>query len=203
MTSDGTVYIVEDDAAARRSVQHLLEAAGFIAIAYESAPAFLEAAAAQLSPGCLLLDLRLPEMSGLDLQARLNEQGQHLPVIVMTAFGDVQSAVRALKAGAVDFIEKPFNDERLFEAIRTAQVGLVRSARERDIDDAAERIAALSPREREVLGALVAGQSNKVIAHELGISVRTVEVHRARMLDRLRAHTLAEAVRLMVMSALA
>jgi two-component system response regulator FixJ len=142
-------------------------------------------------------------MDGLELQSRLLALGVLLPVIVMTGQGDVQSAVRAMKAGAIDFIEKPYDDEVLLNAIGAALGRAGAPDRDREVLEAARRIAALSPREREVLDALVAGRPNKVVAFDLGISVRTVEVHRARMMDRLGARQLAEAIRLAVMAKLA
>jgi two-component system response regulator FixJ len=129
--------------------------------------------------------------------------GNHLPVIVITGQGDVQTAVQAMKGGAVDFIEKPYSDEVLIKAIKSALSVPGQADRDREAIEAAQRVAALSPREREVLDALVAGRPNKVIAHDLGISVRTVEVHRARMMERLGVRQLAEAIRLAVMARLA
>jgi two-component system response regulator FixJ len=156
-----------------------------------------------LSGGCVLLDVRLPGMDGLEVQERLTKLDLFLPVIVMTGQGDVQTAVKAMKAGAVDFIEKPFAEEVLLNTIEAALAMADRPDRHREALEAAARIAALSPREREVLDALVAGRPNKVIAFDLGISVRTVEVHRARMMDRLGVGQLAEAIRLAVMANLA
>ena len=199
MQAEPTIHIVDDDGAVRRSLECLLYAAGFKSMAYETALSFLDAAS-KVSAGCVFLDVRMPEMDGLELQARLNRMGCSLPVIVMTGGGEVEDAVRAMKAGAVDFIEKPFDDERLFGAIEEA---LTMSARNREAAEAAERIGALSRRERQVLDALSAGRPNKVIAYDLGISVRTVEVHRARMLERLGVRSLAEAIRLAVLATLA
>jgi two-component system response regulator FixJ len=197
-----TVYVVDDDAAVRRSLEWLLDAAGFRPVLFETAAAFLEARPAP-THGCVLIDIQMPEVGGLELQSRMLELGITLPVIMMTGQGDVQSAVRAMKAGAVDFIEKPFDDTVLFTAIEAAFTRAARSHHLSELEEASRRVAELSPREREVLDALVAGQSNKVIAFELGLSVRTVEVHRARMMDRLGVRQLAEAVRLAVMARLA
>jgi two-component system response regulator FixJ len=199
METEHTVHVVDDDPAVRRSLEQLLESAGFRSVIYETAPGFLDAAPT-LTAGCVLLDIRMPEMDGLELQARLNRLGFRPSVIVMTGHGDVQTAVRAMKAGAVDFIEKPFDDERLIAAIEAALAGSGQVSRDRE---AAERIATLSRREREVLDALVAGRQSKVIAHDLGLSVRTVEVHRARMMERLGTRRFAEAVRLAVLAGLA
>jgi two-component system response regulator FixJ len=142
-------------------------------------------------------------MDGLALQARLAKLDNNLPVIVITGQGDVQTAVRAMKAGAVDFIEKPYDDEVLVKAIELALSMPRQSDRDREAIEAVQRVAALSPREREVLDALVAGRPNKVIAYDLHISVRTVEVHRARMMERLGVRQFAEAIRLAVMARLA
>jgi two-component system response regulator FixJ len=202
MSVEPTVHVVDDDAGVRRSLERLLDATGFRTISYESPLAFLQVARG-LSAGCVLLDIRMPGMDGLELQSRLLALGVLLPVIVMTGQGDVQGAVRAMKAGAIDFIEKPYDDEVLLNAIGAALGRAGAPDRDREVLEAARRIAALSPREREVLDALVAGRPNKVVAFDLGISVRTVEVHRARMMDRLGARQLAEAIRLAVMAKLA
>jgi two-component system, LuxR family, response regulator FixJ len=199
MPADKTVYIVDDDAGVRRSLERLLDSAGLCARSYESPLAFLDAATG-LSAGCVLLDVRMPEMDGLTLQAWLSKLEVALPVIVITGQGDVQTAVRAMKAGAVDFIEKPYNDEALLNAIETALARAGQPDRVHEAGEAKRRIAELTPRERQVLDALVAGHPNKVIAYDLGISVRTVEVHRARMMERLGVHQLAEAIRLSVMA---
>ena len=201
MTAERTVHVVDDDAAVRRSLERLLDAAGFRAVSYETPMAFL-ASAPGLSSGCVLLDVRMPGMDGLTLQARLAKLDNHLPVVVMTGQGDVQTAVRAMKAGAVDFIEKPYDDGVLLKAIELALSLPRQSDRNREAAEAAQRVAALSPRERQVLDALVAGRPNKVIAYDLGISARTVEVHRARMMERLGVRQLAEAIRLAVMARL-
>jgi two-component system response regulator FixJ len=197
-----TIYVVDDDAAVRRSLERLVDAAGFRAVSYATSAAFLSAAPG-LPTGCVLLDIRMPGMDGLELQARMIELGISFPIIVMTAQGDVQGAVRAMKAGAIDFLEKPFSDELLFNAIEVAFARSKHTGGNQEVEEAAERIGKLSPREREVLDALVAGRPNKIIAYDLGLSVRTVEVHRARMMARLGVGQLAEAVRLAVMARLA
>jgi len=198
-----TVYIVDDDVALLASLERLLRSVGLAAVSFESAFAFLDAAPDDLVDGCLLLDIIMPGMDGLELQKRLNSLGFNMPVIVITAKGDVKKAVRAMKAGAVDFIEKPFSDDLLLGAINAASTRPRGSSRHREEMDAAERVAGLSPRERQVLEAFVAGRVTKQIAHDLGISTRTVEVHRTRMLKRLGIRSLAEAVRLAVMAAFA
>jgi two-component system response regulator FixJ len=202
MAAAPLVYVVDDDPAIRRSLERLLDAVGFRVTSYATPTAFL-GVAADLAIGCVLLDLRMPEMDGFEVQARLLLINPNLPVIVITAQGDVQTAVRAMKAGAVDFIEKPYSDDALIAAIESALKTGAATGRAADIAAAAALIATLSPREREVLEALVAGQPNKVIAFDLGISVRTVEVHRSRMMDRLGVHQLGQAVRLSVLAGLA
>ena len=196
------VHVVDDDPAIRRSLERLLDAVGFRVASYATPTAFLGVAQA-LAMGCVLLDLRMPEMDGFEVQARLLLINPDLPVIVITAQGDVQTAVRAMKAGAVDFIEKPYCDDALITAIESALNTGAANGRAADIAAAAVLIDTLSPREREVLEALVAGQPNKVIAFTLGISVRTVEIHRSRMMDRLGVRQLGQAVRLSVLASLA
>jgi two-component system response regulator FixJ len=201
MPTKPVVHIVDDDAAIRRSLERLLASAGFTPVAYETPLVFLAAASGRLT-GCILLDLWMPGMDGLEVQTRLRRMGILLPVIVMTAGGDVQTAVRAMKAGAIDFIEKPFDDEVLLNAIKASLAPAGQGDRADKTLDAARRLAALSPRERQVLDALLAGRPNKVIAYDLGLSVRTVEVHRARMMERLGVHQLSEAIRVAVMATL-
>lgn len=202
MTAAPFVYVVDDDPAIRRSLERLLDAVGFRVASYATPTSFL-GVAGDLAMGCVLLDLRMPEMDGFEVQARLLLINPDLPVIVITAQGDVQTAVRAMKAGAVDFIEKPYSDDALITAIESALKTGADKGRADDIAAAALLIDTLSPREREVLDALVAGQPNKVIAFSLGISVRTVEVHRSRMMDRLGVRQLGQAVRLSVLGSLA
>jgi two-component system response regulator FixJ len=151
----------------------------------------------------MLLDLRMPGMDGLELLARMSELAIDLPVIVLTGHGDVPTAVKAMKAGAVDFIEKPIDEAQLFTAIDAALAEKKPAARHHAVARASEQMALLSPRERQVLEAIAAGRPNKLIAYDLGISVRTVEVHRAHMLDRLGVRNIAEAIRIAVMAAVA
>ena len=191
-----TVFIVDDDEAMRESLEFLLKSAGLSVEAFDSAEAFLR----HLDPamdGCLLLDVRMPGMSGLDLQARLERDAINLPVILLTAHGDVPMAVRAMRAGAFDFIEKPCNDQVLLDRVNAA----VRHDRQRrDDDDAARRVQKraqhLSPREREVMQLVIEGLLNKQIASRLSISIKTVEVHRARVMEKMEADSLAELVRM-------
>ncbi|MCG2644786.1 MULTISPECIES: response regulator transcription factor [Bradyrhizobium] len=199
MAAERLIYVIDDDPAIRRSLERLLDAVGFQVVSYATPKSFLDVAGS-LVRGCVLLDLRMPQMDGFEVHARLRLINPDLPVIVVTAQGDVQTAVRAMKAGAVDFIEKPYSDDALLAAIESALKTSAATGRADDIAAAAALINTLSPRERQVLEALVAGQPNKVIAFGLGISVRTVEVHRSRMMDRLGVHQFAEAVRLWVLA---
>jgi two-component system response regulator FixJ len=201
MATERTVYVLDDDGAVLRSLQRLLNSANFEPIIFDRPDVFL-AAAKTFKTGCVLLDVRLPGMSGLEVQAQLHMMRNDLPVIIMTGEGDTHTAVRAMKAGAADFLEKPYSDHTLLTAIEAAFANEHRLNRDNEIEDAVRRIAILSPREREVLDALLAGQPNKLIAYQLGISVRTVEVHRARMMERLGLRQLAEAIRLGVMAGL-
>ena len=202
MTGKRIVHVVDDDAAVRRALMRLLRSEGLVAVAYETALAVLNAAPS-LSSGCILLDLQMPGMDGLELLARLGELGIELPVIVVTGHGDVPTAVRAMKAGAVDFIEKPIDETQLFAAIDAALSEKKFAVRDRAVAGATERMARLSPRERQVLEGIAVGRPSKLIAYDLGISVRTVEVHRAHMLDRLGVRNMAEAIRIAVMATLA
>lgn len=192
------VHVIDDDEAVRSSLALLLESAGVSVRSYASAAEFLSVAPS-LELGAVLTDVRMPEMDGLTLQRRLAEMGSRLPVIIMTGHGDVPIAVEALKAGATDFLEKPFDDSHLLEAVRAA-IATSRRMHEQIAATAgiAERIATLTPREREVLDRLVAGQPNKTIAYDLGTSPRTVEVQRARVMEKMGAHSLPELVRMVI-----
>ena len=197
-----TIHIIDDDEPVRRSLECLLSSQGFSTCSYPSAPAFVDSLA-RVVDGCVLLDVRMPEFDGLQLQAWLNERKFRLPVIVMTAYGEIKIAVRAMKAGAVDFIEKPFDSDYLLSAIEFAFDYARPAACNIEASKAVRRLAALSPRERQVLNLYMAGKYTKLVAHELGLSVRTVEVHRARMLHRLGVRQLGEAIRIAVMAQVA
>jgi two-component system response regulator FixJ len=200
-TPEQRVHVVDDDEGVRQSLQRLLNVKGYDSVLYDSAASFLKIAP-ELRGGCVLLDPKMPRIGGFEPQQRLTDSGIHIPVIVMTGEGGVPAAVRAIKAGAADFIEKPIDNERLLAAIDSALATPVTTDLNREATEAAKRVAALTRRERAVLDALVTGQSNKQIAHDLSISVRTVEAHRARMFGRLSIHGLAEAVRLAVLASL-
>jgi two-component system response regulator FixJ len=201
MLVERTVYVLDDDEAVLRSLERLLGSANFEPVTFERADDFL-AAAAGFKPGCVLLDVRLPGWDGLEIQTQLARMRSDLSVIIVTAQGDIQTAVRAMKAGASDFLEKPYSDNALLGAIEATLNQEHRIARKRDVADAVRRVASLSARERDVFDGLMSGRPNKVIAYELGLSVRTVEVHRARMMDRLGVRQLSEAILLGVMARL-
>jgi two-component system response regulator FixJ len=203
MANDMTVHVIDDDDAARDSLAFLLDCAGLTARTYASADAFLKARP-PLDHACLITDVRMPGLSGIELMHALKAQGQDVPVIVITGHADVPLAIQAMKAGAAEFIEKPFSDEAILGAIRSAiDRRADGDALETERRQALARIATLSQREREVLEGLVAGHANKVIAFDLDISVRTVEVYRANAMSKLHARSLSEAVRMMTIAELA
>jgi two-component system response regulator FixJ len=196
MPAKGLVHIIDDDVDVRQSLAFLLSAAGHAVQVHESAITFLEVIP-EVPSGCIVTDIRMPGMNGLELQRHLLELKLHWPVIVMTGHGDVSLAIEAMKTGAIDFIEKPFEDETLLSAVRAA-LAQYADARERSTLATAVqgRISQLSGREREVLDRLVDGKANKVIAYELGISPRTVEIYRAHVMTKMQAESLSELVRM-------
>jgi two-component system response regulator FixJ len=195
---DTVVHIVDDEEAIRNSLAFLLSGAGFAVRVHESATAFL-AIAPEISNGCLITDLRMPDMDGVDLLRRLRGLDAMLPAIVITGHGDVQMAVEAMKAGAIDFIEKPFSDYVLIESIsRAASRAAERVQSDAALEQVRQRVASLSERERQVLKGVVAGQANKTIAHQLGISPRTVEVYRAGLMGKMQAKSLPDLVRMVM-----
>ena len=195
MSAEPPVFIVDDDPDVRDSLALLLKSSGFQSETFDSATKFLASGGASRQ-GCLIADIRMPDMDGLALQEELTRRGALLAVIIVTGHGDVPLAVRAMKAGAVDFLEKPFDEEALiFSVKRAANQASSASNRVAALQDAQTRLADLTKREREVLDLVVAGRANKVIAHELGISPRTVELHRARVMDKMNARTVADLVR--------
>lgn len=198
MADNGTVFIVDDDPDIRNSLALLVESTGYKPKPYASGAAFLEGETPN-AVGCLLVDVQMPDMNGLELQQELSARHFHLPVVIMTGHGDVPIAVQAMKAGAVDFLEKPFNDDVLLDCISRA---LARLASADDAANAAreaeKRLTQLTERERQVLDLIVAGKANKVIAYELSISPRTVEIHRSRVMEKMDAGNLADLVRMVL-----
>jgi len=191
--NEKAVYVVDDDEAVRDSLTMLLESAGFAVESFASALDALSRCREQ-KPACVVTDVRMPGMDGLQFQEKLAENRVDVPVIVMTGHGDVPLAVRAMKAGAADFIEKPFADDTILRSLRTAI-----AERHQAVDpELTANLVSLTPREREVLDLLVAGHPNKVIAYRLDISPRTVEIHRARVMDKMRARSLPELVRMAI-----
>jgi two-component system response regulator FixJ len=196
MMADPKVYLVDDEQAVRRSISFMLKTAGMEVEGFESGEAFLKVASS-LDPGCVLLDVRLGGIDGLAVQQLLRDRGIMLPVIIITGHGDVGLAVRAMKAGAVDFIEKPFEKATLIGAIAQAQLHNQGIEQLHRLAAAAQaQLNVLTPRERDVLEGLVNGQSNKVVAYDLGISPRTVEIHRANLMAKLGVHSLSDALRI-------
>jgi two-component system response regulator FixJ len=198
MASNPVVHIIDDDEAARQSLAFMLSSAGLAVRVYRSARAFLDSLD-KVQCGCLITDVRMPEMTGIELLHRIKQQAFCLPAIVITGHGDVPLAVEAMKAGAVDFIEKPFDEQAILDAVQAA---LERSGEGEDEDVAAValRLASLSERERQVLDGLFAGRPNKAIANDLGISPRTVEVYRANLMAKMRAKSLSELIRMAIVA---
>ena len=190
------IHLVDDDEAIRRSAGFMLKTSGFRVQTYETGVELLKQVRS-LEPGCILLDIRMPEMDGLEVQRALREAGCMLPVVIMTGHGDVSVAVQAMKAGAVDFIEKPFEKQSLLTSLDVARGRLEQaSAGATRAEEAGHRLNVLTPRERDVLIGLVNGLPNKTIAYDLGISPRTVEIHRANLMEKLEVRSLSEALRI-------
>ena len=195
MSQGKNVYVIDDDPAIRGSLDFLLGAAGFSVRAFDSGQVFLDQLA-KLEHGCVVTDMRMPGIDGMELLRRVNSGARKLPVIVMTGHGDVPLAVEAMKLGALDFLEKPFEDDRLIGMIETALSGQQNGSKsEAAMADMAARVASLTQRERQVIQGLVTGQSNKTIAREYNISPRTVEVYRANVMTKMQAGNLSELVR--------
>jgi two-component system response regulator FixJ len=200
MATELIVHVVDDDPAVRDSLAFLLDTAGLVSRSYASAPELL-AAADRLAPGCIVTDVRMPEMSGLEMVRRLSDLGVRHPVIVMTGHADVPLAIEAVRAGVKDFIEKPFDDEAFIASVRSAlSQGFEAAQQDEKTQDIRARLDSLSARERQVLDGLVAGQANKVIAYDLGISPRTVEVYRANVMTKMEARSLSELVRMSMLT---
>lgn len=193
------VHVVDDDAGLRRSLRFLLDSVGWSVKLYASAEEFLDLAAPPSQPSCLLLDIRMPAMSGLELQQVLRERGVHLPILFMTGHADVSMAVQAMKSGASDFIEKPFKDQMLLDAVAAAIRRSAEALEETQRRDAALGVlAALSPREKEAARLIARGQPNKLIAASLGISEKTVHIHRQHIMEKAAISSAAELARLML-----
>ena len=194
--AEKVVHVIDDDDSVRRSVGFMLKTSGYKVQSYSSGAEILKEAKS-LETGCILLDIRMPGMDGLEVQQALRNHGVAMPVIIMTGHGDVPLSVRAMKAGAIDFIEKPFEKEVLITAIESGFGELRRADLGREkAKDAGVRLQVLTPREREVLDGLAQGLPNKTIAYDLGISPRTVEIHRANLMTKLGVRSLSEALRL-------
>ncbi|WP_338468456.1 response regulator FixJ [Novosphingobium sp. ZN18A2] len=203
MANDAVVHIIDDDEAVRDSLAFLLDCEDIATRTYESAVQFLKVAS-DIEAGCIVTDVRMPEMSGVDLVGRLKEAGVTHPIIMITGHADVPMAIQAMHAGVADFIEKPFSDDTILNAVRSAlaeQQG--RNAIEQERDTIRAKLATLSGREGEVMEGLVEGKANKVIAYDLGISARTVEVYRANVMTKMAARTLSELVRMVMIARLA
>jgi len=196
MTTKGHVYVIDDDEAMRDSLSFLLDSSGFGVTLFDDAQAFLDALP-RLGFGCVVSDVRMPGLDGIELLKRMKAQHSPFPILIMTGHGDVPLAVEAMKLGAVDFLEKPFEDDRLTTMIETAIRQAEPAAKNEAISqDIAARVASLSPRERQVMEGLIAGLSNKLIAREYDISPRTIEVYRANVMTKMQANSLSELVRL-------
>jgi FixJ family two-component response regulator len=196
MTNDAIVYVVDDDASVCRALARLFRTVGLLAETFPSAKAFLSHPV-QPRPMCLVLDIRLPGASGLDLQDALAEAGRDIPIVFITGHGDVPTTVRAMKAGAVDFLQKPFNDQDLLDCVQRALAhSRERLAAQIERTELQTRLETLTPREREVLLQVITGKLNKQIAGDLGIAEKTIKVHRGRVMQKMRAPSVAELVRM-------
>ncbi len=200
MQPEPIIYVIDDDDAVRQSLEFLLKTTGMTVRGFEHAKAFLDILP-QVQHGCVITDVRMPGMSGIDLLSRLKDSNPNLPVVVITGHGDISLAVEAMKIGAIDFLEKPFDDDHLIAAVRAAlnrDAGVVK--RKAELGEITEKLAALSNRERQVLDGLVAGKANKSIAFDLGISPRTVEIYRANVMTKMAANSLSDLVRMAMLA---
>ena len=194
--TDFPIYLVDDDDGVRRSVGFMLKTSGYIVEPFESGVEFLSQVK-NLAPGCILLDIRMPDKDGLRVQAELTEHGVTFPVVIMTGHGDIDMAVKAMKAGAADFIEKPFEKTHLLSALKQAAHRLADDQRHDERREEAQVLLnALTPREHDVLGGLVEGHPNKTIGYDLGISPRTVEIHRANLMQKIGVRSLSDLLRI-------
>jgi len=200
MQTESTIYVIDDDEAVRQSLEFLLKTAGMTVRGFESAKAFLDVLP-EVKSGVVITDVRMPEITGIDLLRRVKETNADLPVIVITGHGEISLAVEAMKIGAIDFLEKPFDDDHLLAAVRSALNQDADAAKRRaELSDIHDKLAALSNRERQVLEGLVAGNANKNIAFDLGISPRTVEIYRANVMTKMAANSLSDLVRMAMLA---
>jgi two-component system, LuxR family, response regulator FixJ len=200
MQLESTIYVIDDDDAVRQSLEFLLKTAGITVRGFESAKAFLDVLP-EIRSGCIITDVRMPELSGIELLRRVKEREIDIPVIVITGHGDITLAVEAMKLGAVDFLEKPFDDDQLLAAVRAALTKDADAAkRNAELADIHNKLEGLSNRERQVLDGLVAGNANKNIAFDLGISPRTVEIYRANLMTKMAANSLSDLVRMSMLA---
>ncbi|QQD17400.1 response regulator transcription factor [Spongiibacter nanhainus] len=198
MTTEATVYLVEDDDAVRDSLQMVLESVGHKVAAYSRGDAFLEDFSTEMA-GCMVLDIRMPGMNGMELQRQLNSRNSILPIIFVTGHGDVPMAVEAMQKGAVDFVQKPYREEELLGKIQQAIAADAESRAElAEKHKIVERLQELTPREKQVMDLMIEGKANKVIAFDLDISQRTVEIHRARVMEKMGVRSLAHLVRMVM-----
>jgi two-component system response regulator FixJ len=202
MSGPKIIHVIDDDPAVRDSLRLLMTTEGLYVRTYPSARAFLDSVGREEDEeGCVVADVRMPELSGFDLLEKMKEKRLRFPVIVITAHADVPLAVQAMKAGAVDLLEKPFDDNVLIASVRNALLrNCARQESSSEAQEIRQRLASLTAREKEVLAGLLKGQPNKIIAHELNISVRTVEVHRANVMSKMRAGSLSELVRMALLA---
>jgi len=200
MQPEPVIYVIDDDEAVRQSLEFLLKTEGLTVRSFDSAQAFFDVLP-EVRAGCIITDVRMPEITGIDLLRKVKEMGVGVPVIVITGHGDISLAVEAMKIGAIDFLEKPFDDDALLDAVRGS---LTRNAdaaqRSAELTQINDRLAVLSNRERQVLEGLVAGKANKVIAFDLGISPRTVEIYRANLMTKMAANSLSDLVRMAMLA---
>ncbi len=198
MSNDGNIYIIDDDQQVRGALALLMESVGLKPQTFSSGMEFLEQFDPE-QPGCIILDVRMPGMSGLELQARLAAEPVHPPIIIITGHGDVPMAVRAVQAGAVNFIEKPFNDQVLLDSVhRALEKDAQRRGKASRLAEIKSRLESLTPREKEVMNLVVAGQRNKVIAMNLSVAQSTVEAHRAKVMEKMRAESLSDLMRMVL-----
>jgi two-component system response regulator FixJ len=198
MRPDAVIYVIDDDEAVRHSLEFLLKTAGMTVRSFESAHAFLDVLP-QIRVGCIITDVRMPDITGIDLLRKVKERGVDIPVIVITGHGDISLAVEAMKIGAIDFLEKPFDDDGLLATVKRSLSRTADAVQHSvELSEINDKLAGLSNRERQVLDGLVAGKANKMIAFDLGISPRTVEIYRANLMTKMAANSLSDLVRMAI-----